>query len=63
MRIDRRKLVLLFGTAAMLAGTPLRAEEQGAWRDIRPWLFDDRPIEVRVSLCHLADLHYLARTG
>ena len=52
MAIDRRTAVLL-GAATVLAAPPLRAEEQGAWRDIRPWLFDDRPIEDGSSLLTL----------
>ncbi len=38
------------------AGTPLLRIERIAFT------IDDRPVELRVSLCHLAYAHYLART-
>ena len=46
-------------TAAMLGvapGTPLLRIDRIAFG------LDDRPIEWRVSLCHLAGAHYLARS-
>jgi len=47
------------GTAGVLnlsPGTPLLRIDRTAFG------LDDRPIEWRVSLCHLQDAHYLART-
>ncbi len=47
-------------TAAELGiapGTPLLRIDRIAFG------LDDRPIEVRVSLCHVAGMHYLARNG
>jgi GntR family transcriptional regulator len=41
---------------AVPAGTPLLRIERIAFT------MDDRPVELRVSLCHLAHAHYLART-
>ena len=38
-------------------GTPLLRIDRIAFG------LDDRPIEVRVSLCHVAGMHYLARNG
>jgi len=44
-------------TLGIAAGTPLLKVDRIAFA------LDDRPIEWRVSLCHLADGYYLARIG
>lgn len=44
MAFSRRQVAALLG-GALLAHRPARAEAAGAWGDIRPWLFEDRPIE------------------
>jgi GntR family transcriptional regulator len=43
-------------TLAIAPGTPLLKIDRIAFG------LDDRPLEWRVSLCHLGDAHYLART-
>lgn len=45
MQLDRRNILLGLALGGIAASTAVRAEEQGAWRDIRPWLFQERAIE------------------
>ena len=45
MQLDRRHALLTLAAGGIAVARSVRADEQGAWRDIRPWLFEKRPIE------------------